>query len=1210
MHTKLLNRMKHNLLLTLLLFFVFINLAYAQKDTEFWFVAPEISQATNNLDRPVAFRFSTYNAPAVVTISQPANPAFPVQTIPLAANSSGLLEFPPLFGNVENTPSNTVLNKGFLIESTSPITAYYEIIGEVPNNPEIFSLKGKNALGTTFYVPFQNATDNSSGYSPLPHAAFDIVATENGTTVTITPTKAIVGHAANVPFSISLNRGQTYSAEALSQSAIGHPGGSKVVADKPVAVTMKDDLLEGGVLFGGFCRDVMGDQLVPVEKTGTKYVVQKGFLNGNERAYIVATVAGTQVSMDGIVQGTINEGQTLELIITGGSHFIESTAPVYVLQMSGINCEVAGEILPALDCSGSSAVRFVRSTDQEFYIFLVTKSGNQGGFSLNGNAGLIPAGAFQTVPGSNGEYVAAVLPFSTFTVPVEQSSVVANSQGLFQMGFLDGGLSTGCRFGFFSDFGNQTPIETDVVFCPGSSVTIDGITYDQPGTVVDTIPGTTGCDTVITYNLQYSPLDLVFDIDAVQCNNGQTDLHYSLCNLGSGDLPPVVEVTFYDGNPTTGPAGLLGIFAFNTANADTCLTVFLTDITSYFDLPNDGTIYTVVNFAGSLPTPFSLDDLSLMGLPECNYSNNLDSFTVSLPSSPPLDLGPDVILCVDSTVVFDAGAGFFAYLWQDGTTTVTFAAGDPGVYWVEVTDSCGFKQRDSVLLTVSLLPDTQLPDTTICTGTSLFFSLPGFDTYAWTPPAGLSCTDCADVTVTPAATTTYSLLATTTDGCVLKDTFTVTVLPATTASATIEFCPGESVTIGGETYNQPGTVVDTTVGPNGCDLITTYTLVLLPQPTLAKTITFCKGDTVFIGGTAYTQPGIVTDVVPAAVGCDTIATYTLQYLTDPNASVSIDCIEDINVATQAGTGPIVINYALPVTASDCPCPGIGLTLTQGLPSGSLFPITTTKVCYQAKDSCGNTATCCFNVTVREELPCDVKEIGCMKYELLDIKRHASTLHLTFRIRVTNFCANKMIYSAIQIPDGLVAEAPDNNSIFTSEDGRDYDVRNPNYSPFYSIRFKSTNDSISGGNSDIFEYSLPPQADVDYIHVTSRLYPQIFYEAYLNTFNCPVEIVDDKPGLRTDLTTFQKSSNLNISDLVVFPNPTSGIIFVDLSAWQDQRIQVQVFDSRGQQVQQTALTARTAPHELQLPSHLPNGLYLLEIATESGEKRSARVIIQR
>lgn len=1195
--------MKHicyffNLLLAL---FLAGNPLSAQKDTEFWFVAPEISQNANNLDRPVVFRFSSYGAPAIVNVSQPANPAFPVQTINLAPNSSGELEFPPFFNNVENTPPNTVLNKGFYIKSTSPITAYYEILGEVPNNPEIFSLKGKNALGTTFYVPFQSATDNSSSYSPLPHAAFDIVATENNTTVTINPTQPIVGSPSMTPLTVVLNKGQTFSAQAPSQAASGHPSGSKVVSNKPIAITMKDDLLEGGPLFGGFCRDVMGDQLVPVEKVGTKYVVQKGFLNGDERAYVVATVDGTQVKMDGLTQGTINAGQTLELIITSGRHFIESTAPVYVLQMTGINCEVAGEILPALDCSGSSSVRFVRSTGQDFYLFLVTKTGNQGGFSLNGNSALIPAGLFQPVPGSNGAYVSAVVPLSTFNVAIGQSSIVSNSLGLFQMGFLDGGLSTGCRFGFFSDFGNQTQVEKDIVFCPGSSVSINGTSYNQPGTVVDTIPGVVGCDTVITYNLQHAPLDLDVDIEEVYCEEGLLKVRYSICNLGSGPFPPDMIVLFSLQNPTTEFMAFSLAYQLNTGSADSCIT----GVHVISDLPvsDNSPLYVLINI-DTIDGIISLDDFP-SAYDECNYYNNFDSLIVGLPDPPPLDLGPDVILCTDSTVVFNAGDGFAKYFWQDGSEGASFAATDPGIYWVIATDSCGTVQIDSVLLSVSLLPDTQLPDTALCAGSSVAFSVPGFDAYTWAPAAGLNCTDCADIVISPAASTTYTLLATTADGCILHDTFTVTVKPVNTASQTIDFCPGESVTIGGQTYTQPGTVTLTTTGPNGCDLVTTYTLVLLPKPVLNETIVFCKGDTVFIGGVPYTQPGTVTLTLPATSGCDTLATYFLQYLQDPGAVVSIDCPDDVNIPSQAGTGPVVVNYDLPVAASDCPCPGTALTLTEGLASGSLFPVTTTKVCYVASDSCGNTAKCCFNVTVREELPCDVKTIGCMKYELLDIKRHASTLHLTYRIRVTNTCANKMIYTAIQIPDGLVAEDPANNSVYHSEDGRAYDVRNPNYSPFYSIRFKSQADSLANGDSDIFEYSLPPQADVDYIHVTSRLYPQIFYEAHLNTFNCPVEIVNDKPANGADRSAAQVASGL-----VVYPNPSSGTFLVDLSSWQGQKVQLRLVNALGQTVQQRALTAEAAPLHLHWSDSQANGVYFLEAATENGEKRSARVVLQR
>lgn len=696
-------------------------------------------------------------------------------------------------------------------------------------------------------------------------------------------------------------------------------------------------------------------------------------------------------------------------------------------------------------------------------------------------------------------------------------------------------------------------IEQDVIFCPGSSVIIDGVTYNQPGTVVDTIPAGIGCDKIITYHLQYSPMDLVFDIEEVFCQNGSIKLSYSICNLGSGPLPNQVRVLFTTVNPTVEMATTSAILKFDIANPDTCQTGSIT----ISGLPVSDIVYSVVNFDGSLPTPFSFDDFPVTNIEECNYTNNLDSILFQLPSPPTLDLGPDVILCVDSTVVFDAGAGFYKYLWQDGSTSKTFFASQSGYYWVEVTDSCGFTQHDTVLLTFSLLPDTQFPDMEICPGESVSLSLPGFDTYIWSPPAGLSCTDCADVTVSPSATTTYALLATTTDGCILKDTFTVEVLP---------------------------------------------------NPIFSTTIEFCKGDTVFIGGMPHTQPGTVVFTLPATVGCDTIATYILKYLDDPNASVSINCVDDIDIASQPGTGPIVVNYDLPTYASDCPCPGVALTLTEGLPPGSLFPVTTTKVCYQAKDSCGNTATCCFNVTIREEQPCDVKQIGCMKYELLSITRNASNLRLTYKIRVTNSCTNKMVYSAFQLPDGIVAKAPANNSIFTTQAGRDYEVRNPNYSPFYSIRFKSKDDGITNGQSDIFEYTLPPQINPTYIHVTSKLEPQQFFEAHLNTFYCPIELVNSKTAQRSDdadLTAFVKSVKLN-----VFPNPTNGSLFADLSGWQGEQAQIQVYDAQGRRVQHSTATANDGLQEIQLSENLADGLYFLEIQGENGEKQAVKFVLKR
>ena len=82
----------------------------AQVDTEFWFVAPEVW--ANHGDSPTLLRFATFDQAAIVTVEQPANGAFPTQTISVPANSVSSLNLAPWLALVENKPANTVLTKG------------------------------------------------------------------------------------------------------------------------------------------------------------------------------------------------------------------------------------------------------------------------------------------------------------------------------------------------------------------------------------------------------------------------------------------------------------------------------------------------------------------------------------------------------------------------------------------------------------------------------------------------------------------------------------------------------------------------------------------------------------------------------------------------------------------------------------------------------------------------------------------------------------------------------------------------------------------------------------------------------------------------------------------------------------------------------------------------------------------------------------------
>jgi hypothetical protein len=343
-------------------------------------------------------------------------------------------------------------------------------------NPEIFSLKGKNALGTLFYTPFQNIWDNSFliSYSPTPYSSFDIVATEDNTTVNITPKNDLVGRSAGISFSIVLNKGQTYSAAASSQLAGKHLGGSKISADKLIAVTIKDDLLYYPVQADNVLGiDLIGDQIVPVDIIGSEYIVQKGLLYNDEKVFILSTQPSTSIYINGVANpvSTINAGETFVFTLSDKAAYIKSSKPVYVLHVSGFEYELGAALLPKVDCNGSRQVGFTRSNEQVFGLNLVVKKGGEGSFLLNGKTNIISAASFSAVPGTGGEWMATQVEFNTIDVPLWQANLIVNSKSIFQMGLIDGN-NGGASYGYFSDFAALN-LGSDKNLCSGGSVTLD-----------------------------------------------------------------------------------------------------------------------------------------------------------------------------------------------------------------------------------------------------------------------------------------------------------------------------------------------------------------------------------------------------------------------------------------------------------------------------------------------------------------------------------------------------------------------------------------------------------------------------------------------------------------------------------------------------------------------------------------------------------------
>ncbi|MBK7692627.1 MAG: hypothetical protein IPJ31_16480 [Bacteroidetes bacterium] len=199
-----------------------------------------------------------------------------------------------------------------------------------------------------------------------------------------------------------------------------------------------------------------------------------------------------------------------------------------------------------------------------------------------------------------------------------------------------------------------------------------------------------------------------------------------------------------------------------------------------------------------------------------------------------------------------------------------------GTYTLVVTDANGCTATSVTTVTVNPLPTVtaSASPSAICPGGSSVLTGGGALTYTWDPGALVG-----GPTVTPAATTTYSVVGTDGNGCTGTATVDVTVnaTPVVTASASpATICEGSSSVLtggGAATYAwNPGALVGSpTVTPivtttysvtgtdaNGCTGTTTVDVTVNPAPVMTATAT---------PATTCNQ----TVVTPSASGAATIA---------------------------------------------------------------------------------------------------------------------------------------------------------------------------------------------------------------------------------------------------------------------------------------------------------------------------------------------------
>jgi hypothetical protein len=245
--------------------------------------------------------------------------------------------------------------------------------------------------------------------------------------------------------------------------------------------------------------------------------------------------------------------------------------------------------------------------------------------------------------------------------------------------------------------------------------------------------------------------------------------------------------------------------------------------------------------------------------------------TVVVNALPVVDLGPDTVICTQTTYTLNAGYPGSTYDWSTGEFTQQITVGTSGVYAVTVVDPNGCEGFDYAIVTVSQLLTPTITSSgipTFCEGDSIVLTATaGYTTYLWSTGQSTE-----SITVTTAGF--YQVFVTNSLGC---DGFSapliVTTLtnpsPAISADGPLSFCPGEDVVLNaGFGYSafewQPGlentqTLTVTTAGDysvtvtgsNGCSGTSpTVTVEVFPVPNpqiqADGPLQFCDGDDVVL----------------------------------------------------------------------------------------------------------------------------------------------------------------------------------------------------------------------------------------------------------------------------------------------------------------------------------------------------------------------------
>lgn len=226
-------------------------------------------------------------------------------------------------GTLELNLSDGIENKGIHIVAGKEVTVYG--LNRYSATTDAYLALPTDILGTSYInLGYKNTNIVNS-------TQFGIVASQNATTVTITPTVTTGARAAGVPYNIVLNQGQTYllrNTDAAPQDL----SGTIITSNKPIAVF--GGMQCANIPMNYYACDHIVEQLPPTTAWGKNFIsVPLKTRTKGDTFRFLASANNTTVEVNGSVVANLNKGQLFETILTVSSQ-IKSNNPILVAQYS------------------------------------------------------------------------------------------------------------------------------------------------------------------------------------------------------------------------------------------------------------------------------------------------------------------------------------------------------------------------------------------------------------------------------------------------------------------------------------------------------------------------------------------------------------------------------------------------------------------------------------------------------------------------------------------------------------------------------------------------------------------------------------------------------------------------------------------------------------------------------------------------------------